>query len=98
MLTIDHDSPLSAFEAQERQREHYRGLPDDLRPLAIGREPEYPLLRTEMSPTPMAFATGVFWFDGRNWRITEGLAARIESDERFRLADTGIRFCLRPFE
>lgn len=42
-------------------------------------------------------ATGIFWFDGEDWWITDGLQDYIDTHEDVEILDTGIGFCLRPF-
>lgn len=99
LLTVDHESDLNLYSDGDGdgQRDLFRGLPDDMLELVVGREDEAPLLTMPYKDTRVTFATGVFWFDGTEWRIAEGLSERIDADESLRLRDTGIRFCLSPY-
>ncbi|MFT0848198.1 hypothetical protein VR010_10635 [Actinomycetaceae bacterium L2_0104] len=98
VLTVDHESDLSQYSDGDAdvQSQYFEGLPEDMRELVVGDAVQKPLL--PIGEEPVTSATGIFWHDREGWHMTDGLARFIDADEDLELIDTGIGFCLRPFE
>lgn len=85
LITFNCDSDLNPGFADwnfATLREYYRGVPDDLMHLASDRTAAYEN-HGPTDPGTGAFlivATGVCWFDGREWHLADGLVDFCEAE------------------
>ena len=78
LCTFMHDSEANVAGDLELQRSFYSGVPADLLRLAADRTEAYENIRAEADGECLLAATGVGWYDGTTWRVSEGPRAYCE--------------------
>jgi len=96
LLTVmDHESPLNLYSDYDvaAQASMYDGVPEDLVALVRGLADEDPFLMIGDGDSALPAASGVFWFDGRTWRPSDGLVTLAEQRDLDLARDSGIMHC-----
>ncbi|MFM9368214.1 hypothetical protein [Streptomyces sp. Da 82-17] len=101
LLTFDHESDLNLYAegTHALQKSLYDGVPADLRALVENRPENYESLNLVDEDTGAAihYAGGVFWHDGEQWHIAEGLRTHCAREELDLFTDSGFDYCLSEY-
>ncbi|WP_146070303.1 hypothetical protein [Arthrobacter sp. GMC3] len=95
LLVFDHESKLNLYGDYDvaAQMGMYTGLPETLLTPVRGMSEDDGFLMMGDGPAAMPAASGVFWFDGSQWRVAEGLLELVEARGLDITSDSGFGYC-----
>ncbi|MFI6641141.1 hypothetical protein [Streptomyces sp. NPDC050504] len=98
LLTFDHESSLNLYAEDDYalQESFYKGVPEPLVELVRDRPENYESLNLTDPATgrTIHYAGGVFWFDGADWHVAEGLADHCRREDVDLFNESGFDYCL----
>lgn len=101
LLTFDHESELNLYAegTYAEQESLYRGVPADLVQLVRNRPENYESLNLADPGTgeTIHYAGGVFWFDGKQWRMAEGFVGHCDKEGVDLMTESGFEYCLDDY-
>lgn len=101
LLTFDHETALNLYAVGDYalQESLYDGVPEDLVRLVRDRPENYESLnlKDEETGATIHYAGGVFWYDGEQWRPSDGLMAHCERRGLDMYGESGFGFCLNNY-
>jgi hypothetical protein len=98
LLAYEHEGFLNVINDElDVQRGFYRGVPDDLMSLIL-RDPAATgfVYSADDDGTDVITASGVFWFDGVQWHVSEGLSAYCQ-ENNVPIEESGLEYCTRTY-
>jgi hypothetical protein len=101
LLTFDHEAELNLYAEGDYalQRSFYDGVPEDLVRLVRNRPENYESLNLTDPQTKdtIHYAGGVFWCDGTEWRVADGVAGYCRRKKLDLFNESGFDYCLQDY-
>lgn len=101
LLTFDHESPLNLFGtgAYAEQLALYAGVPEDMLSVVLNQPENYESLNLvdDAIGATVHYAGGIFWCDGTQWHIAQGLVDYCQTHDLDLWEDSGFSYCIEPY-